>query len=58
MRLILCLIPLLCGCSHQSVRCDEHLSPINPPAPVGAASALVATPGAAAQTAPERGAPR
>jgi hypothetical protein len=57
MRLIFCLIPLLWGCSHQSVRCDAHLVPINPPAPGGAASALAATPGAAAQTAPERGAP-
>jgi hypothetical protein len=57
MRLIICLIPLLCGCSAPSVRCDAHLVPINPPAPGGVASALVATPGAAAQTAPERGAP-
>jgi hypothetical protein len=57
MRLIFCLIPLLCGCSHQSVRCDAHLVPINLAASGGAASALVATPGAAGQTAPERGAP-
>jgi hypothetical protein len=57
MRLIVCLIPLLCGCSAQIVRCDAHLLPINPPAAGGTASALVATPGAAAQTALERRAP-
>ena len=57
MRLIICLIPLLCGCSTPSVRCDAHLVPINPPSPVGAASASAAAPGAAAQNAPERGAP-
>jgi hypothetical protein len=50
MRLIFCLMPLLCGCSHQSVRCDAHLVPINPPATGGAASALVGTPGVASQT--------
>src|ERR1700678_3908424 len=32
MRLIVCLIPLLCGCSTSAVRCDAHLQPINPPA--------------------------
>jgi hypothetical protein len=32
MRLIICLIPLLCGCSNSAVRCDAHLQPINPPA--------------------------
>jgi hypothetical protein len=57
MRLIFCLIPLLCGCSHQSVHCDAHLLPINPPAPGGAASALVGTPGVASQTPPARRAP-
>ena len=31
MRSILCLIPLLCGCSAPTVRCDAHLQPINPP---------------------------
>jgi hypothetical protein len=46
MRLIVCLIPLLYGCSTPIVRCDAHLQPINPPTPGGAANA-VATPGAA-----------
>lgn len=32
MRVFICLIPLLCGCSIPSVRCDAHLQPINPPA--------------------------
>ena len=27
MRLIICLIPLLCGCSAPPVRCDAHLQP-------------------------------
>jgi hypothetical protein len=54
MRLIVCLISLLCGCSAQNVRCDVHLLPINLPAAGGAASAPVGTPGAAAQTPPAR----
>lgn len=57
MRLIVCLIPLLCGCSAQNVRCDAHLLPINPPVAGGAASAPVGAPGAAAQTPPSRRAP-
>jgi hypothetical protein len=57
MRLIVCLIPLLWGCSAQIVRCDAHLLPINPPAAGGAAPAPVGTPGAAAQTPPARRAP-
>jgi hypothetical protein len=32
MRLIICLLLLLCGCSTPLVRCDKHLQPINPPA--------------------------
>ena len=32
MRWIICLIPLLCGCSTPTVRCDAHLQAINPPA--------------------------
>jgi hypothetical protein len=32
MRLIVCLILLLCGCGAPAVRCDTHLQPINPPA--------------------------
>jgi hypothetical protein len=32
MRLIICLIPLLCGCTTPIVRCDAHMQPINPPA--------------------------
>lgn len=50
MRLIFCLIPLLCGCSTPAVRCDAHLKPINPPV-------TVRTPGAAAQAAPASSAP-
>jgi hypothetical protein len=57
MRLIVCFIPLLCGCSTQLVHCDVHLLPINSPVPGGAASALVGSPGAAAQSAPPRRAP-
>jgi hypothetical protein len=34
MRLIICLILLLCGCSTPAVRCDAHLQPINPRAAV------------------------
>jgi hypothetical protein len=56
MRLIVCLIPLLCGCSTPVVRCDAHLQPINPPAPGGAATATVGTP-SAAQKPPARSAP-
>ncbi len=33
MRLIFCLMALLCGCSTPGVRCDAHLQPINAPAP-------------------------
>ena len=35
MRLIMCLISLLWGCSTPAVRCDAHLQPINPPAASG-----------------------
>lgn len=35
MRLMLCLIPLLCGCGAHVVRCDSHLQPINPSAGSG-----------------------
>jgi len=35
MRLFICLIPLLAGCSTPSVRCDSHLQPINAPAASG-----------------------
>jgi hypothetical protein len=52
MRLIACLIALLCGCSTPTIRCDAHLQPINRPAP--AASGLS---GAAAQTHVARRAP-
>lgn len=44
MRLIICLIPLLCGCSAPLVRCDSHLQPINAPAASG-------TPGTASEAA-------
>lgn len=32
MRVFICVIPLLCGCSTPLVRCDANLLPINPPA--------------------------
>jgi len=48
MRLIVCLIPLLFGCSAPALRCDVHLQPINPPAaraiPAAAAQASGAKP--------------
>jgi len=50
MRLIVCFIPLLLGCSPPNVRCDAHLLPINTPA-------APATPAAAAKVAPARRAP-
>jgi hypothetical protein len=50
MRLIVCLIPLLCGCSTPTIRCDAHLQPINRPAPGSTAAAPARAPGAAAQT--------
>jgi hypothetical protein len=50
MRLIVCLIPLLCGCATPQVRCDAHLQPINPPA----ASSIAAP---AAKISPVRRAP-
>ena len=46
MRVLICLIPLLCGCSAPAVRCDAHLQPINPPA--------AAMPPSPAQAAPAR----
>jgi hypothetical protein len=42
MRLIVFLIPLLCGCSAPMVRCDAHLKPINFPAAGPAAAAAAA----------------
>jgi len=47
MRLILCLMPLLLGCSTPTARCDAHLQPINLPA-------ASAAPGAAAKSVPPR----
>lgn len=47
MRVFICAIPLLCGCSSPAVRCDAHLQPINPPAARDTPSATAA-PGAAA----------
>jgi len=38
MRLIICLIPLLCGCASSAVRCDANMRPINPPAASGGAN--------------------
>ena len=49
MRLIVCLIALLAGCSSPIVRCDAHLQPINSPTPRGAAAAVVVAPGVPAQ---------
>ncbi len=59
MRLIVCLITLLCGCSTPTIRCDAHLQPINRPAPgsAAAAAATATAPGAAAQTHGARRAP-
>jgi hypothetical protein len=57
MRLILCLIPLLCGCSTPSVRCDAHLLPVNSPVSGGMAPESLGTPGAAARTHAARRAP-
>jgi hypothetical protein len=50
MRLIVCLIPLLCGCSTPTIRCDAHLQPINRPAPGSAAAAASRTIGAPTET--------
>ena len=49
MRVLICVIPLLCGCSTPAVRCDAHLKPINPPA--------VAVPLAPAETEAARSTP-
>jgi hypothetical protein len=57
MRLIVCLIPLLCGCSTPTIRCDAHLQPINRPAAGSAAAAAARAPSAAAQTHAARRAP-
>jgi hypothetical protein len=38
MRLIICFLSLLCGCSAPLVQCDKHLQPINPPAVKAAAA--------------------
>jgi len=57
MRLIVCLIPLLCGCSTPTIRCDAHLQPINRPAPGSAAAAASGAPRAAAPTHAARRAP-
>jgi hypothetical protein len=46
MRVLMVLIPLLCGCSTPSVRCDAHLQPINPPAVSGTPSATAKPSGA------------
>jgi hypothetical protein len=50
MRMFVCLIPLLCGCSPPALRCDAHLQPINPPA-------ARVIPAAAAHASPARRAP-
>jgi hypothetical protein len=48
MRLIVCSILLLCGCSTSAVRCDAHLQPINRPAANSTPSPVI---GAASGTA-------
>lgn len=50
MRVIVCLLALLCGCSTSGVRCDAHLRPINPPVAGGAAVGAGRAAGPAAQT--------
>ena len=50
MRLIVCLIPLLCACHTPALRCDAHLQRINPLAASDA-------PGTTSQGAPARRAP-
>lgn len=57
MRLIVCLITLLCGCSTPTIRCDAHLQPINRPVPGSAAATASGTPGAPAETHAVRRAP-
>jgi hypothetical protein len=57
MRLIVCLIPLLCGCSTPAIRCDARLQPINPPNPGGIATAVVGAPSTDLQTHHARRAP-
>jgi len=56
MRLIICLIPLLCGCATPAVRCDANMQPINPPAASGGANggASGAASGASKATAARR----
>ena len=44
MRLTLCLLIFLGGCSTSAIRCDAHLLPINLPAPVIAPGSEVQTP--------------
>jgi hypothetical protein len=43
MRLLICLIPLLCGCSTPAVRCDAHLQRINSPTASATGSAMPET---------------
>ena len=56
MRVLICLMSLLGGCSTPAVRCDAHLQPINAPTP--RTSAGSAKPAAAeAKPAGERSTP-
>ena len=57
MRLIICLIPLLCGCSAPLVRCDSHLQPINAPAASGTPGTASEAADAAQKTADARSTP-
>jgi hypothetical protein len=57
MRLIVCLIPLLYGCSTSIVRCDARLQPINRPAASGAATAAPGISSASPEPTPARRVP-
>jgi hypothetical protein len=57
MRLFICLIPMLCGCSTPPLRCDAHLQPINAPAASGTSGTASEAADAAQKTADARSTP-
>jgi hypothetical protein len=57
MRLFICLISLLCGCSTPPLRCDAHLQPINAPAASGTPGTGLETADAAQKIADARSTP-
>ena len=57
MRLFICLIPMLCGCSTPPLRCDAHLQPINAPAANGTSGTASEAADAAQKTADARSTP-